>query len=291
MTSISRDDATLLHAALEAAALPLCVLDRTGVVRVATPAWPTHAPGAAAYGAAEGFNYLKSLQHLAEQGVAHARLLHDGIAAVLAGRAPQFRLEHPALDGERRQVLEAAALPDGGAVVTHLDVTNAHAAELRHRRLLQRYRAVTHDARAGVWELDPLRQLLNVDASLCELLGYPDGGARSWTEWRARLHPEDIPAIDALWGRCTAERQASGGEARIGPFEVRLADTRGGYRAFDCLGVIVRDAAGAVIAVHGTLHDVTERRSVQEAMLRSNRHLQELARRLAQLEAGSAEEA
>jgi hypothetical protein len=48
--------------------------------------------------------------------------------------------------------------------------------------------------------------------------------------------------------------------------------------------VVVRDGQGAVVTVHGTLYDVTERRAAQEAMLRSNRHLQELAARLARFE-------
>jgi len=287
MTSNSRDVATLLTAALEAAALPLCVLDHAGVVRFATSGWRENAPGAAAYHAGGGFNYLKSLQHLASQG-AHARLLHDGIAAVLAGRTPQFRLEHPCADAERRQVLEATALPDGGAVITHLDVSNAHAAEMRYRRMLQRYRAVTHDGRVGVWELNPWRRRLNVDASLCDLLGYPDSGERDWAEWRARVHPEDVGALDALWGRCTAESEVPARGAGIGPFEVRVADTRGGYRTFDCVGDVVRDRDGAVVTVHGTLHDVSERRAAQEALLRSTRHLQELAGRLARLEEGGA---
>lgn len=287
MTQNNWDDATLLNAALEAAAVPLCVLDRAGVVQYATRSWREHAPGASAYRDGGGFNYLKSLQHLANQG-AHARLLHDGIIAVLAGRTPRFRLEHPGPDASRRQVIEATALPDGGAVITHLDVTNAHAAEMRYRRMLQRYRAVTNDGRIGVWELNPQRRRLNVDTSLCKLLGYPNSGERDWAEWRARVHPEDVGALDALWGLCSAEGGAPAHAAGIGPFEVRVADTRGGYRTFDCVGDVVRDLDGRVVTVHGTLHDVSERRAAQEAMLRSNRHLQELAGRLARLEEGGA---
>ncbi|HEU5209924.1 MAG TPA: PAS domain-containing protein [Longimicrobiales bacterium] len=287
MTDFGREDATLVRIAVEAAALPFCVLDAAGVVRFATAAWQQHAPGASAFRAGGGFNYLKSLQHLAEGGTAHARLLHDGIAAVLAARTPRFRLEHPAAHGERRQVLEATALPGGGAVVTHLDVTSAHAAEMRYRRLLQRYRAVTANGRVGVWEIDPARRRINVDGSLCLLLGYPDGGERDWSEWRARLHPEDVAAVEGQWGRCAPAGEPGVPGSRIGPFEVRVADTRGGYRTFECTGDVVRDRQGAVITVHGTLHDVSERRAAQEAMLRSNRHLQELAERLSRLEQDS----
>ncbi len=286
MAPDTRDPATLLAAALDAATLPLCILDAAGVVRFATRAWQAHAPGAEAYRPDTGFNYLKSLENLAAHGTTYARLLHDGVASVLAGRAPRFRLEHPARDRDRRHVLEASALPDGGAVVTHVDVTAAHLADMRHRRLAQRYRAVTALGRIGVWEVDPLRRRLTVDTGICELLGYPEAGARDWTEWRVRVHPDDVAIVDALWGRCApagdAERDA------IGPIELRLADARGGYRSFDCVGDIVRDATGDAITAHGTLQDVTDRRAAQDAVARSNRHLQELARRLAALEEAEA---
>jgi PAS domain-containing protein len=278
------DEPRLLRAAFEAAAVPLCVLDGAGVVRFATSLWRQDAPGASAYRPGAGFNYLTSLKHLADAGIAHARLLHDGIAAVLAGRTPRFRLEHPGPDGDRRQVTEASRLLEGSAVITHLDVTSMHAAEMRYRRLMQRYRAVTTDGRVGVWELDPARRRMNVDSSLLTLLGYPANGERDWSEWRARIHPDDVAAVDALWGTCAANGSPDAQGPRIGPLEIRIADTRGGYRTFDCVGVVVRDRQGAVVTVHGTLYDVTERRAAQEAMLRSNRHLQELAARLARFE-------
>src|SRR5690606_3716023 len=261
-----------------------CVLDGAGVVRFATSLWRQDAPGASAYRPGAGFNYLTSLKHLADAGIAHARLLHDGIAAVLAGRTPRFRLEHPGPDGDRRQVTEASRLLEGSAVITHLDVTSMHAAEMRYRRLMQRYRAVTTDGRVGVWELDPARRRMNVDSSLLTLLGYPANGERDWSEWRARIHPDDVAAVDALWGTCAANGSPDAQGPRIGPLEIRIADTRGGYRTFDCAGVVVRDGQGAVVTVHGTLYDVTERRAAQEAMLRRNRPLQEREAGLARLE-------
>lgn len=282
MAPDTTDRATLLAAALDAAALSLCILDAVGVVRYATQAWHAQAPGAEAYRPDSGFNYLKSLENLAAHGTTYARLLHDGIASVLAARTPRFRLEHPARERDRRHVLEASALPGGGAVVTHLDVTAAYVADVRYRRLAKRYGAVTTLGRIGVWEVDPARRRLTLDSGLCELLGYPDSSARDWTEWRVRVHPDDVATVDAIWGRC-----APGGERQrdtIGPFEVRLADTRGGYRSFDCVGNIVRDANRDPITAHGTLQDVTDRRAAQDAVERSNRHLQELARRLAALE-------
>ncbi len=287
------DDSTLLRAALHGLSLPICVLDARGVVRLANPAWAEHAPGAAGYDGAASFNYLKSLEHLAAQGEVHARLLHDGIASVLAGSAPQFRLEHP-LNAERTkwQLVHVDVLSGVGALLVHTDVTARRTAESRLRRATTRYRAVGVAAGVALWEIDLAQKSVSVDAILCNLLGYPTAQPQRWADWHARVHAEDVALVDAVWQASCQDRPRGTGEERteIGPMDVRLVDAHGGYRCFECRGVVVRDRRGHAVRAQGSMQDVSSRRAAQDALHRSNAHLQELARRLVAAEARAREQ-
>lgn len=273
--------------ALEALSLPVCVLDRTGLVQLSSSTWGAAARVGRQYESKGQVNYLRTLDHLAAQGDVHARLMRDGIASVIAGRAPQFRLEYP-LDAQRTewQLLHVDRMADGGVVLSHTDVTARRMAEARLRATLERYAAATAAGAVGVWDLDLATGMVSVDAVLDNLLGFTPVQPRSWAEWRAHVHADDLAAVDAIRHtstRADAQRDEQGRMA-FGPIEVRFADAHGGYRCMECRGHSVQDGSGRVTRVHGTAHDVTDRRAAQDALQRSNTHLQALARRLVEQE-------
>lgn len=269
--------------ALEALSLPVCVLDHNGLVEQSSGTWGAAARGGTQYEAAGRLNYLRTLDHLAAQGDVHARLMRDGIASVIAGHAPQFRLEYP-LDAQRTewQLLHVDRTPDGGVVLSHTDVTARRTAEARLRAVLERYAVATAAGSVGVWDLDVATGMVSVDASLDEMLGFTPLQPRSWTEWHAHVHADDRAAVDAIRATSAAANAPKDDQGRVsfGPIEARFADAHGGYRCLECRGHCVQDGQGRITRVHGTAHDVTDRRAAQDALRRSNAHLQELARRL-----------
>jgi len=129
------------HNLLEAISDEAAVLDPTGAVLQANRAW-LEAPATAA-GAVErsavGVDYPGALT---AQKSRSARICAEGLRSVLSGALPSFQSDYDT--GERAYSLQADALPTGGAVVRHIDIS--------FRKHLQRQLAhrATHDSLTGL---------------------------------------------------------------------------------------------------------------------------------------------
>lgn len=142
-------------AALDALASRVCVLDEHGTVVAVNAAWRRSAAGEGGEAPlGPGANYLQACAEAAAAGDEHARLLAEGVRAVLTGARPSFELEYPVREGERTTWWLARATRfawDGPTrvLMVHDDVTE--------RRLYQEqlaYQAL-HDGLTGL----PNRQL------------------------------------------------------------------------------------------------------------------------------------
>jgi len=123
-------DSQRLQAVLDSLAEHLAVVDTQGNITLVNAAWRRFA---AAHGdpslahSGPGCNYLKVSAEAAlvdEQ----SRMAHEGLSAVLRGELPLFTLRYPCHTPNRKQwfLMHVAAVdqPGGGAVVSHIDVTD-----------------------------------------------------------------------------------------------------------------------------------------------------------------------
>ncbi|MBN1578944.1 MAG: PAS domain S-box protein [Chitinispirillaceae bacterium] len=99
---------------------------------------------------------------------------------------------------------------------------------------------------------------------LSELLGYGDAEVRAMGgAFHHRLiHPDDRPLVDAMLARCD-----KGDDGVIDSIEFRMHDAVGRWLWFQGrYTVFKRDDGGRVHQVIGTLHDITERVTVENAL-------------------------
>jgi PAS domain S-box-containing protein len=173
-------------------------------------------------------------------------------------------------DGHWRHLISSAApLPPvtpGGpprAVVVALDVTSRREAEaaLRasERRLEESFAASTD----GYWELNLGTEQLFQSARLAEIVGLPATDRHvALGEWIARVHPEDRPALAALF----QPSLLAGQQARF-DVEYRTLHADGSWRWIRSRGRVVdRDETGRPIRIAGTVTDVHQWRTAQDAL-------------------------
>jgi PAS domain S-box-containing protein len=132
---------------------------------------------------------------------------------------------------------------------------------------LDRWGLAEQSARFGVWELDPVRQLVHYSPQWKRMLGY-DGteGPDPTATWRARVHPDDLPAMLEALGA-----YLQGGTPEYAhEFRLRAAD--GGWHwVLSRSRVVERDGAGAPLRAIGTLQDITDRREAEALRVERDR--------------------
>jgi signal transduction histidine kinase/integral membrane sensor domain MASE1 len=126
-----------------------------------------------------GAPYMKVWADLAAKGSAYARSIHDGIAGVLEGASAGFNLEYPCeiRGGEQWWTVSVVPLKgsDGGAVVTHTDITRRKKAEIEAQKSREE---LAHVSR--VWVMGELTASLShqLNQPLTGIVGNAHAGIR-----------------------------------------------------------------------------------------------------------------
>ena len=118
----------------------------------------------------------------------------------------------------------------------------------------------------GVWEWGiPTHEMLR--SAMWRGLGYGvDGPPATVRSWLSRVHPEDVPAVEA------AMRSHLSGESDSVSMEYRIHAADGSWHwIVDRARVVERTALGTPTRVFGIYADITERRTAAEA-LRASEH-------------------
>ncbi len=202
-----------------------------------------------------------------------------GMAVLAAGAAvlalAAVALPAPATDGGRAAV--ALATLTVAALAWLVDsLRRRDAAERALAAREERLALALAGASDGLWDWDLDTGAVFYSPRWKEMLGLGGADLPGTVEtWRARVHPDDLAAAEAVIRRHLDD----GAECR---FEHRLRHADGGWRWILSRGRAVRDAAGRPTRLVGTHTDVTAEKEQAAALAVVNHRLAE-AQRIAKL--------
>jgi diguanylate cyclase (GGDEF)-like protein/PAS domain S-box-containing protein len=144
------------------------------------------------------------------------------------------------------------------------DITERKRAEDALREARDRFRSVFDHAPIGVAKVSLEGQYLQVNRSLCEMLGYSEEELRALT-WQEITHPDDLEASLAYARRIK--------EGEILKYHLEKRYLHGdGHTVWTSLSVsLVRDLEGEPLYFVSQLQDITERKRAEEALERLSR--------------------
>ncbi len=181
------------------------------------------------------------------------RELAEALGGVLAGTS--------ALSRELGDLVDESAQAGAFGLVFGLASLAALAAALAALRanahLTGRAELIARAVSAGAWDWEPATGRAQFSKGWEELTGSP---ASSVSDWYARVHPADLPALDAA-----IKNHLSGG-TRTFEAEYRLRDATGRWRVMSARGLAEREN-GRAVRMAVAQNDITARRTqaAQEA--------------------------
>jgi PAS domain S-box-containing protein len=128
-------------------------------------------------------------------------------------------------------------------------------------------------ARLGTWDLDPVAGVLRWDARCKALFGLPPDAEVTWDTFVSGLHPEDrAPSVDVV------QRALAGQGGEAFNLEYRTVGLMDGVeRWVSAHGQAFFDAQGRAVRFIGTVLDVTERKRLDDQLLRREEELRRRA--------------
>ncbi|HYC30649.1 MAG TPA: MASE1 domain-containing protein, partial [Gemmatimonadales bacterium] len=176
----------------------------------------------------------------------------------------------PFAAGSSGETLFAAACYLAVVAITGLILAAAVANEraaatgtLRQRE--EQLREALDAARMGTWSWTAADDRVVWDEAMRRLYGLgPDASVTSYAEYRALVHPDDLPFVEAAVSRAMSE-----GNRLDFEFRTRLPDGR--IRWIANQGRVMRGASGEVVGLTGVSSDVTERRNAEEQLRLAHR--------------------
>ncbi len=255
------------------ASLPghIAVLDREGTIIAVNDAWlefgRTHGVRSDdAIGV--GANYLEACRdgsRAGEPGAADAlAMVEAACRGEHSSRRIDFRCDSPR---ERWFAMSAEPLrwSEGGAIVSHIDITDRKLADNALRESEARFRRIADALPVAIWmsEADGARTYFNqqwlqmTGRALDQEVG---------TGWLEGVHPEDRPGFLTTYLQAIAERQAFCTEYRIRRFD-------GEYRWLMVTGIPRYTSDGVFDGYVGGCVDITDRREAEQLARDLNRHL------------------
>ena len=205
----------------------------------------------------------------------------EAIERVRSGVSPVWRCNHRirARDGSMHWVFEAAVeLRDEngvshGSIGMFQDITERKQAEEALATSETKLRALVEQVPAIVYtESAETREALYISPQVEKLTGYtPAEWIHDQNLWKKIVHPEDLAAVVAEDERTAVTHE---------PFHVEYSIlTRDGRTLWiNDESVLVQDQKGTPLFWQGLMHDITERKQVEEALLQRNHQLEVLSR-------------
>ena len=170
---------------------------------------------------------------------------------------------------------ESRELPELASSFNSLlnEVEQAKASQEEHRIHEDRLAVAIKGTNDGLWDWDIETGNVWYAPRFKELLGYKDREsefADTIDSFKEHLHPDDRQTtLDAIENHIENNEEFD--------VEHRVRRRRRSYKWFKIRAAGVRDQAGKVIRMSGSIRDITERKRFEEAIQRSNRDLEQFA--------------
>lgn len=210
-----RESEEFNRAVLSSLMANIAVLDRDGAIIAVNAAWERFSEenGGLGAGSGGGINYLNVCRAATGGDVAGASEAAEGIQAVLDGRAPHFTMEYPCHSAAEERWVQLFATPllrrQGGAVVSHIDITSRKQTEIERDRLFQRERAARMETEAALRARDEF--LVGVSHEFKTPLTVIKGFAQVLSRRAGR----ELPAVGWLADGLSTVNSASGKMAAL----------------------------------------------------------------------------
>ena len=195
----------------------------------------------------------------------YATSLEEAEATLLRRGRWEGEAIHHTRDGTRMAVASRWALQRGGddapirILTIDNDITGRRLADAERRLLTDRLSLATAVAKVGVWEWDRASNSLTWDATMFDIYGLPPVVPMPYARWSAAVHPEDLPAVEAIRRRAMFEK----GEAMA---EFRIGRPDGSVRNIAAVERVVVNERGKASRIIGVNIDVTERKEAEKAL-------------------------
>ncbi len=157
-----------------------------------------------------------------------------------------------------------------GAII---DLTERKQAEEKLQKSEEKYRGILDSMEEGYYETNLGGNFTFFNDSLCRILGYPceemlDLGYREY------LDPVNEKKISEVFNKVLT----TGASAR---YDYQLVRKDGGKRWIEASISLIKDSAGQPAGVRGLVHDVTERREMEEAIRQSEEKYRSIIEQMA----------
>ncbi len=140
------------------------------------------------------------------------------------------------------------------------DITERKAAEAKLRESRERFELAISGAGEGIWDWDMHSDQLYISAKLQDLTGYKTSHIKA-TSWLRLIHPDDRVEYQQRLIRHLK------GETPFFFTECRLRHKDGGARWIRISGMALRDKAGWVFRMAGSVGDITDRIEFQHQLI------------------------
>lgn len=140
------------------------------------------------------------------------------------------------------------------------DITNRKKAEENLAQISQRLTLATKAGGVGIWDYDPINNILLWDDQMFELYGIEKNNfVGAYETWIAGVHPEDAEQENVNI------QLAINGEKEFDT-EFRVVWANGTIHNIKALATVIRDQSGLAIRIIGTNWDITEKKKVEEEL-------------------------